>query len=169
MAKKPPKGALPRRAPGTNGHATFTPLPSAAVPPVVVTTLQPFPTPPKDRRFRDLQEEIRLSVWDEWQAAGYTPWRALRQLAQGKRTSAMLRFLCHKELMGLVLAKLKNIEIAGQVDHHHTVEPALALLFAQLEEEEAQERETLPPWTPPRPEVLDMEQGDDGAWDLEEE
>jgi hypothetical protein len=135
----------------------------------VPAALSPIEPPPSSQRqFRDLQEQMRLGIWDEWQESGYTPWRALMAMALAADTPLELRFQCHKELAQYLLAKLKAIEIAGDVEHHHTVEP-LQVLFAQWEQEEEAERASLPPWTPPGLEALEMRQGEDGEWDLEED
>ena len=66
-----------------------------------------------------------------------------------------------------MLAKLANIKVEGKVEHHYTSEP-LQVLFARWEQEEEAERATLPPWTPPGLEALEMRQGEDGEWDLED-
>jgi hypothetical protein len=67
-----------------------------------------------------------------------------------------------------VLAKLKAMEVSGEVEHHHTSEP-LQVLFARLEQEEETERANLPPWTPPGLGALDMRRSEDGEWDLDED
>jgi hypothetical protein len=89
-------------------------------------------------------------------------------MALAADTPLELRFQCHRELAQYVLAKLKAMEMSGEVEHHHTSEP-LQVLFGRLEQEEEAKRASLPPWTPPGPEALDMRQSADGEWDFDED
>ena len=175
------KSRTPRPVPGGG-----VPLPSRAnrvargprattpdaplTPPVVPQALSPM-APPPQRSFRALQDEIRLGIWDYAEEIGYNPWQALIALALAKHTPPELQFECHKEVAQYLLAKLKAIAIAGEVEHHHTSEP-LQVLFARWEQEEEAERAALPAWNPPGVEALDaleMAQGEDGTWDLDDE
>ena len=123
---------------------------------------------PAQRRFRDLQEAIRLGIWDYASDIGYNPWQALIAMALAQDTPLELKFDCHKEVAQYLLAKLASIKVQGEVEHHHTSEP-LQVLFARWEEEEEVERASLPPWTPPGLETLEMRQSEDGEWDLDED
>ena len=89
-------------------------------------------------------------------------------MALSSETPLELRFDCHKEVAQYLLSKLKSIAIAGEVEHHHTSEP-LQVLFAKWEQEEEAERASLPPWTPPGIEAIDMRRQPDGEWDLDED
>jgi hypothetical protein len=131
--------------------------PPAGTEPPVGLGFEPLP----ERRFRDLQDAIRLGIWDYSINIGYNPWHALIAMALSKDTPLELKFDCHKEVTAYLLAKLKSIAIAGEVEHHHTSEP-LQVLFARWEQEEEAERASLPPWTPPGLEALDMRQSEDG-------
>jgi len=124
--------------------------------------------PSPQRRFRDLQEAIRLGIWEYAGEIGYDPWQALIAMALSSETPLELKFDCHKEVAQYLLSKLKSIAIAGEVEHHHTSEP-LQVLFAKWEQEEEAERASLPPWTPPGIEALDMRRQPGGEWDLDDE
>jgi hypothetical protein len=160
-------GHLPRR-PGRQRRtrpALPTPapaLPLPAPPPQALTTLDPSP----QRRFRDLQEQLRLGIWDYAEGIGYNPWQAMIAMALSDNTPAALQVECHKEVAQYLLPKLASIKVQGEVEHHHTSEP-LQVLFAKLEQEEEAERASLPPWTPPGLEALEMRRSGEDAWDLE--
>src|SRR5262249_10361899 len=106
-----------------------------------------------------LQHEIRQAVWDECVKRGYHPWRELITVAMDPETPLEVAVHCHETIASYLLPKLRAVEMTGQVEHQHT--HSLAQLFEALEEEEAQERETLPPWTAP---PLDLERGEHGVW-----
>src|SRR5215813_7774316 len=160
-------GPLPPRAKrGARGPRATTPG-APPTPPVVPQELSPI-APPPQQSFRDLQEAIRLGIWDYASDIGYNPWQALIAMALSSETPLELRFDCHKEVAQYLLSKLKSIAIAGEVEHHHTSEP-LQVLFAKWEQEEEAERASLPPWTPPGIEALDMRRQPGGEWDLDDE
>jgi hypothetical protein len=119
------------------------------------------------RQFRALQEEIRLGVWEYAESIGYNPFFAMIAMALSGDTPLELRLKCHMEVAAYLLPKLKAIALTGEVQHTHTSMP-LQALFAALEQEEEQERASLPPWTPPGREALGMPEQGDGTWDLED-
>jgi hypothetical protein len=135
------------------------------VPPAEVSPA--LPVAPQ-RQFRHLQEELRLALWDYCEQQNYNPWYRLIALGCDARLDPQLQFDCHKEVAQYLLAKLASIKIEGAVEHHHTSEP-LQVLFAQWEQEEEQERASLPPWTPPGLEALEMWRDGSGTWDLDDE
>ena len=155
---------LPRRS--TRPRKPSSPEPAAALPLEGLSPISPPPTP--QRQFRQLQEAIRLEAWEYAESIGYNPWHGLMELAFEQDTSPQLQFECHREVAQYFLPKLKPIEIAGELEHHHTSEP-LQVLFAQWEHEEEAERATLPPWEPPGLEALEMRKSDDEVWDLDDE
>src|SRR5262245_34022455 len=149
----------PRRADVPPGEEPGGPPPGLTPGPSPLTTAQ--------RRFRDLQEEIRLGIWDYGQKVGYNPFFALIDLG---RTTVYdeIALACHKEVAQYLLAKLASIRIEAEVEHHHEV-TALQVLFAALEAEEATERESMEPWIPPGMAPIDLTQQPSGTWDLEDE
>src|SRR5262245_33131170 len=172
------KGRTPRRVPrgggplppranrGARGPRTTTPV-APPTPPVMPQALSPM-APPPQQSFRALQEALRLGIWDYAEEIGYNPWQALIAMALARETPLDLKFECHKEVAQYLLAKLKAIAIAGEVEHHHTSEP-LQVLFARWEQEEEAERVSLPPWTPPGIEAIEMYQDESGMWDLDDD
>lgn len=159
---------LPKMHGGGAKRARRPSEPPPPVPPAESLPSVPLGPATAARRFRDLQDTIRLGIWDYAEGIGYNPWQALIAMAMAQDTPLELKFDCHKEVAQYLLAKLASIKIEGEVAHHHTTEP-LQVLFAQWEQEEEQERASLPPWTPPGLEALDLRRQPDGAWDLEED
>src|SRR5215471_15131350 len=87
----PPRSKRSARGP----RATTRVAPPTAS--VVPQALSPM-APPPQRQFRDLQEAIRLGIWDYAEEIGYNPWQALIAMALAKHTPPELQFDCHKEV-----------------------------------------------------------------------
>ena len=121
--------------------------------------------PPAQQSFRALQEAIRLGIWDYASDIGYNPWQAMIAMALAKDTPPDLKLDCHKEVAAYLLSKLASIRVEGEVAHLHA-STSLRDLFALWEQEEEAERASLPPWTPPGIEAIDMRRSSEDEWDL---
>ena len=83
------KGRTPPRVPGggvplppranrsARGPRAATPVASPTLPVVPQALLPMAPAPQPERTFRDLQEALRLGIWDFATDIGYNPWHAL--------------------------------------------------------------------------------------------
>ena len=123
---------------------------------------------PPSSPFRALQEAIRLSIWDYASEIGYNPWQAMIAMALAKDTPPDLKLDCHKEVAAYLLSKLASIKVEGEVAHVHA-SMSLRELMEVWEREEEEAKASLPPWTPPGFDALDMQQDADGVWDLDNE
>jgi hypothetical protein len=114
-----------------------------------------------------LAHALRDRIWAYCEEIGYDPWQAMIAMARSPETPIEIRFMCHREVASYLLAKLKAVELAGQVEHHHT-SPALQVLLAVLEQQEGAEQARLPAWRPPTLGTLGKHQQDRGEWDRDE-
>jgi hypothetical protein len=114
-----------------------------------------------------LAHALRDRIWAYCEAIGYDPWQAMIAMACNAEMPIEIRFMCHREVASYLLAKLKAVDLTGQVEHHHT-SPALQVLLAALEQQEDAERATLPPWRPPALETLGRHQQEREEWDRDE-
>jgi hypothetical protein len=123
-----------------------------------------------DVPWKQIQEQIRRDIWAYAQQVHYNPVTALIDLAQEVDDPELARH-CHTTVATFLLPTLAGLKIeqnvSGEVEVHHTHE--LRGLFTALEEEEAQARTTLPAWTPPGLQDLDLRQRSDGHWDVDAE
>jgi hypothetical protein len=128
-------------------------------------------TPALDVPWKQIQEQIRRDIWAYALEQNYNPVKALIDLSRSPDCEPDLEYRCHSTVASFLLPTLAGLKIeqnvSGEVEVHHTHE--LRGLFSALEEEEAQARPTLPAWTPPGLQDLDMRQQADGQWDVDEE
>jgi len=146
------------------------PAPMPEPTPTVVEAAEAPPAPSPSQRVgtrTNLAQALRDDIWAYCAATNYSPWKALIAMARSAETPIEIRFMCHREIAAYLLPKLKALALTGQVDHHHTSQP-LQELFAVLEQEEAAERASLPPWTPPVLEALGRTPRADGMLGLED-
>jgi hypothetical protein len=127
--------------------------------------LSPIAPPPQS--FRALQEQLRQGIWDYAQGIGYNPWQAMIAMALAQNTPLDLKLDCHKEVAAYLLSKLASIRVEGEVAHLHA-STSLQELMVLWEQEEERERASLPPWTPPGIEAIDMRRSSEDEWDLED-
>jgi hypothetical protein len=113
-----------------------------------------------------LAHALRDRIWAYCLEIGYDPWQAMIAMACNAETPIEIRFMCHREVASYLLAKLKAVDLTGQVEHHPS--PALEVLFAALEQEEEAERASLPPGRPPALETLGRHPQERGEWDRDE-
>jgi hypothetical protein len=114
-----------------------------------------------------LAHALRDRIWAYCTEIGYDPWQAMIAMALSAETPSELKFMCHREIASYLLAKLKAVDLTGQVEHHHTSQ-ALQVLFAALEQQEDAERARLPGWRLPALETLGRHQQERGEWDRDE-